>query len=46
MNLKNNLSNQINSKVGMAPQQVQQARSQALSGLSNVSNPFSVETFH
>ena len=33
--LKNDLSNQINSKIGMAQQQVQQARSQAMSGLSS-----------
>ena len=33
MMLKSDLSNQINRKIGMAQQQVQHARSQALSGL-------------
>ena len=46
MMAKNNLSNQINSKIGMAQQQALQARSAALSGLSNVSNSIQNETFH
>ena len=46
MMAKNNLSNQINSKIGMAQQQALQARSAALSGLNNISNTIQNETFH
>ena len=43
---KSNLTNQINSKIGMAQQQALQARSQALSGLNNMSNSIQMDTFH
>ena len=46
MSLKKNLSNQINSKIGMAQQQALQARSQAMSGLNNMSNSIQMESFH
>ena len=46
MMAKSNLSNQINSKIGMAQQQALSARSQALSGLNNMSNSIQNETFH
>lgn len=45
MSLKKNLSNQINSNIGMAKQQVLQARSQAMSGLNNL-NSIQMESFH
>jgi len=46
MMAKSNLANQINSKVGMAQQQVLQARSQAMSGLNNNLNSIGMESFH
>jgi polyhydroxyalkanoate synthesis regulator phasin len=45
MMAKSNLSNQINSKIGMAQQQALQARSQAMSGLNNL-NSIQMESFH
>ena len=45
--LKNDLSNQINSKIGMSQQQALQAKSQALSGLnSEANNAMSRLMFH
>ena len=46
MMAKSNLTNQINFKIGMAQQQALQARSQALSGLNNMSNSIQMDTFH
>ena len=46
MMMKSNLSNQINSKIGMAQQQALQARSQALSGLNNIPHSIQNEYFH
>ena len=46
MMLKNTLSNQINSKIGMAQQQVLQARSQAMSNLNNIPRSIQMESFH
>ena len=46
MMAKSNLTNQINSKIGMAQQQALSARSQALSGLNNMSNSIQMESFH
>ena len=45
MMAKSNLSNQINSKIGMAQQQALQARSQALSGLNNMTESIN-PSFH